>query len=150
MDLASIGSSTIVGLFYGVIGIPTNSQYTDKNHFHVNSNAVNPTRTWYNFVLSESALFHAMLSTVAMVAWKYSGVDTQPDMLYHHGQTLRKINHWLQALDAAPLDLVMAAICIMTSFEVGCIVFKPRTSSLTLTHSRFKAITRQRQPTSQP
>ena len=109
---------------------------------------MNPTRTWYNFVLSESALFHAMLSTVAMVAWRYSGIGTKPDMLYHHGQALRKINNWLQALDTAPLDLVVATICILTSFEVGRIVFKPRISSLTLSYSPFKAITRQLQHTS--
>jgi hypothetical protein len=85
----------------------------------VNSNAVNPTRTWYGFVFSENALFHAMCSTVALCAWKYSGLDTKPDMLYHQGQTLRKINNWLHAMDTAPLDLLIATICTMTSFEVS-------------------------------
>jgi len=133
-----------------VFEILVGSLCVDNNNFYVNSDAVNPTRTWYKFVLSESALFHAMLSTVAMVAWKYSGTDTKPDMLYHHGQTLRKINNWLQALDAAPLDLVVATVCIMTSFEVGRIVFMPRISSLTLSYSPFKAITRQLQHISLP
>lgn len=91
----------------------------DNNSFFVNSNAVNPTRTWYGFVFSENALFHAMCSTVALCAWKYSGLDTKPDMLYHQGQTLRKINQWLHSMDTAPLDLLVATICTMTSFEVS-------------------------------
>ena len=59
-----------------------------------------------------------MLSTVALYAWKYSGLDTKPDMLYHHGQTLRKLNTWLYALETAPLDRVIAAVCTAASFEV--------------------------------
>lgn len=65
-----------------------------------------------------------MLSTVALFAWKYNGLDTKPDMLYHHGHALRKLNVWLHALEAAPLDLVIAAVCTAASFEVCERVFE--------------------------
>lgn len=76
-----------------------------------------------------------MLATVAMVAWKYNGLDTKPDMLYHHGQTLRKINHWLQALDTAPMDLLIATVGTMTSFEVSSVSFRLPIVLLTLKQS---------------
>jgi len=104
----------------------------DNSHCQVTSNAVNPTRTWYEFLASHNALFHALLSTVAMCAWKFAGFDTKPDMLYHYNQTLRKISYWLQSLESAPLEQVIAAICVITSSEV-CLTqpILPRLGSLT-------------------
>jgi len=72
-----------------------------------------------------------MLSAVAYFAWKYNGLDTQPDMLYHHGQTLRKLKVWLHALEVSQLDLVIAAVCTVTSFEVCDRVFESRPLILT-------------------
>jgi hypothetical protein len=72
-----------------------------------------------------------MLSAVAYFAWKYNGLDTKPDMLYHHGQTLRKLNVWLHALEVAQLDLVIAAVCTVASFEVCDHTFESQSLILT-------------------
>lgn len=86
-----------------------------------------------------------MLSAVALVAWKYNGLDTKPDMLYHHGQTLRKLNVWFHSLEAAPLDLVIATVCTAASFEV-C-ERSVESQSLALTQdSTCKEITKSQQP----
>lgn len=92
---------------------------TDAGHFNINSVAVNPTRTWYNYVMIDPGLFHGILSTVALYMHSHIGIPiVKEDILFHRGQTMGIINKRLNDIKGIDASLLIGAIATILSFEV--------------------------------
>ncbi|KAF2423725.1 hypothetical protein EJ08DRAFT_440158 [Tothia fuscella] len=90
-------------------------------HFTINSIAVNPTRTWYNYVMRDPGLFNGMLSTVALYMHSHVGISVvREDILFHRGETMKIINTRLASMTGVDASNLIGVIATILSFENLC------------------------------
>jgi hypothetical protein len=93
---------------------------TDAAHFTINSVAMNPTRTWYNWVMRDPGLFNGILSTVALYMHSHIGIPVvKEDILYHRGETMKIINQRLHNMAGVDASVLIGVIATILSFEVS-------------------------------